>query len=75
VVPEDECLRARAAGSRSSTDLPARAPGDGERFAYGPASGRCASSLGTSATASACSRYRALTFSRFDAVSLPGFDE
>ena len=75
LVPEDDVFAALEPQMAQVEALPARVPADKETFAYAPGKWSVREMLGHINDAERVFAYRALTFSRFDAVSLPGFDE
>jgi hypothetical protein len=75
LVPEEDVLAALEAQVAIVDGLPARVGADRETFAYAPAKWSVRELLGHVNDGERVFAYRALTFSRFDAVSLPGFDE
>ena len=75
LVPEDDVLTALEPQVALIDGLPARVGAEKETFAYGPGKWSVRELLGHVCDAERVFAYRALTFSRFDAVSLPGFDE
>jgi hypothetical protein len=74
LVPEDDVLGVLESQLQLIEGLPARA-GAKETFAYAPGKWSVRELLGHVGDGERVFGYRALTFSRFDAVSLPGFDE
>jgi hypothetical protein len=74
LVPEDDVLRVLESQIAAVDALPAHA-GAKETFAYAPGKWSVRELLGHVADGERVFGYRALTFSRFDAASLPGFDE
>jgi hypothetical protein len=75
LVPEDDVFVALEPQVALIDGLPARV-GDGrETFSYAPGKWSVRELLGHVTDAERVFAYRALTFSRFDAASLPGFDE
>ena len=74
LVPEDTVLDVLASQIPVIDTLPERAGGK-ETFAYAPGKWSVRELLGHVCDAERVFAYRALTFSRFNAVSLPAFDE
>lgn len=74
LVPEDAILDVLDSQIAVIDALPARV-GAKETFAYAPGKWSVRELLGHLGDGERVFAYRALTFSRFDAVSLPGFDE
>jgi hypothetical protein len=74
LVPEDDVVGVLESQIALVDGLPARA-GAKETFAYAPGKWSIRELLGHLGDGERVFAYRALTFSRFDAVSLPGFDE
>jgi hypothetical protein len=74
LVPEDDVLPVLESQIALVDALPSRA-GDKETFAYAPGKWSVRELLGHLGDGERVFGYRALTFSRFDAASLPGFDE
>ena len=74
LVPEDDVFAALEPQVALIEGLPARA-GTNETFAYAPGKWSVRELLGHVGDGERVFAYRALTFSRFDSVSLPGFDE
>ena len=75
LVPEEDVFAALDPQAAQIEALVARIPVDKETFAYAPGKWSVREMLGHIGDAERVFAYRALTFSRFDAVSLPGFDE
>lgn len=75
LVPEDDVFAALEPQASQIQSLAARLPADKVTFAYAPGKWSVREMLGHIDDAERVFAYRALTFSRFDAVSLPGFDE
>jgi hypothetical protein len=75
LVPEDDVLPALAAQVELVDALPARVGAGKETYAYGPGKWSVRELIGHVTDGERVFAYRALTFSRFDAASLPGFDE
>ena len=75
LVPEDDIFAALEPQVALIEDLAARVEPSRETFAYAPGKWSVRELLGHVSDAERVFAYRALTFSRFDAVSLPGFDE
>jgi hypothetical protein len=75
LVPEEDVFAALEPQVALVDGLPARVGADRETFAYGPGKWSVRELLGHVGDAERVFAYRALTFSRFDAVSLPPFDE
>lgn len=87
LVPEDDILPALAAQIELVEALPARVGPAKETYAYGPGKWSVRAVSAVPSHVNSCElighvtdgervfAYRALTFSRFDAASLPGFDE
>lgn len=74
LVPEDDVLAVLESQIAVIDALPGQV-GAKETFAYAPGKWSVRELLGHVADGERVFAYRALTFSRFDAVSLPGFDE
>ena len=74
LVPEDAILDVLESQIRVIDALPGQA-GAKETFAYAPGKWSVRELLGHVGDGERVFGYRALTFSRFDAASLPGFDE
>ena len=74
LVPEDDVLGVLESQIQVMDGLPARAVAK-ETFAYAPGKWSVRELLGHVVDGERVFAYRALTFSRFDSVSLPGFDE
>jgi hypothetical protein len=74
LVPEDDILGVLESQVSLIEALPVRV-GAKETFAYAPDKWSVRELIGHVGDAERVFAYRALTFSRFDAVSLPGFDE
>jgi hypothetical protein len=74
LVPEDAILDVLESQIALLEALPARV-GDKETFAYAPGKWSVRELVGHLTDGERVFAYRALTFSRFDAASLPGFDE
>jgi DinB family protein len=74
LVPEDAILDVLESQIALIETLPGRA-GAKETFAYAPGKWSVRELLGHVGDVERVFAYRALTFSRFNAVSLPGFDE
>ena len=74
LVPEDAILDVLESQIAVIDALPGQA-GTKETFAYAPGKWSVRELLGHVGDGERVFGYRALTFSRFDAVSLPGFDE
>jgi hypothetical protein len=75
LVPEEDVFAALEPQAAQIDALVARVPADKETFAYAPGKWSVREMLGHIGDAERVFAYRALTFSRFDAASLPGFDE
>jgi hypothetical protein len=75
LVPEDDVLTALEPQAALVDGLPDRVGSSRETYAYAPRKWSVRELLGHVTDAERVFAYRALTFSRFDAVSLPGFDE
>ena len=75
LVPEDDIFAALEPQVALVEGLAARVEPSRETFAYAPGKWSVRELLGHVTDAERVFAYRALTFSRFDAVSLPGFDE
>jgi hypothetical protein len=75
LVPEDDVFAALDPQVALIEGLPARAGAAKETFAYAPGKWSVREVLGHVTDAERVFAYRALTFSRFNAVSLPAFDE
>ena len=75
LVPEDDVLAALEPQVALVDGLPVRVGADRETFAYAPGKWSVREMLGHITDAERVFAYRALTFSRFNAVSLPAFDE
>jgi hypothetical protein len=75
LVPEDDVLAALEPQIALVDGLPARVGAGKETFAYAPGKWSVREMLGHINDGERVFAYRALTFSRFNAVSLPGFDE
>ena len=75
LVPEEDVLAALDPQVPLIDGLPARAGAAKETFAYAPGKWSVREVLGHITDAERVFAYRALTFSRFNAVSLPAFDE
>ena len=75
LVPEEDVFAALEPQVALVDGLPARVAAEKEGFAYGPGKWSVRELVGHVSDAERVFAYRALTFSRFDAVSLPGFDE
>jgi hypothetical protein len=75
LVPEEDVFAALAPQVSLIEGLPARVGADRETFAYAPGKWSVREMLGHITDAERVFAYRALTFSRFNAVSLPAFDE
>ena len=74
LVPEDDVLGVLQSQIALVEALPARA-GAKETFAYAPGKWSVRELVGHLGDGERVFAYRALTFSRFNSVSLPGFDE
>lgn len=74
-VPEEDVFAALEPQVSLIVSLAARVPAERETFAYAPGKWSVREMLGHIDDAERVFAYRALTFSRYDAVSLPGFDE
>jgi hypothetical protein len=74
LVPEDDVFAALEPQAALMDQIAARA-GDRDTFAYAPGKWSVREVLGHVVDAERVFAYRALTFSRFDAGPLPGFDE
>ena len=75
LVPEDDILAVLEPQVALIDRLPARVGAAKETFAYAPGKWSVREMLGHINDAERVFAYRALTFSRFNAISLPGFDE
>jgi len=75
LVSEDDIFAALEPQVALIGDLAARVAPSRETYAYAPGKWSVRELLGHVTDAERVFAYRALTFSRFDAVSLPGFDE
>ena len=75
LVPEDDVLAALEPQAALVEALAARVEPSRETFAYAPGKWSVRELLGHVGDGERVFAYRALTFSRFDAQSLPGFDE
>jgi hypothetical protein len=75
LVPEDDVLAALEPQAGLIDGLPARVGAAKETFAYAPGKWSVREMLGHINDGERVFAYRALTFSRFNAISLPGFDE
>jgi hypothetical protein len=75
LVPEDDVLAALEPQVGLIDGLPARVGAAKETFAYAPGKWSVREMLGHINDGERVFAYRALTFSRFNAISLPGFDE
>lgn len=75
LVPEEDVFAALEPQVALVEGLPARVEPSRESFAYAPGKWSVRELLGHVGDGERVFAYRALTFSRFDAVSLPGFDE
>ena len=75
LVPEDDVLAALAPQVELIDALPARVGAAKETFAYAPGKWSVREVLGHINDAERVFAYRALTFSRFNSISLPAFDE
>ena len=75
LVPEDDVLSALEPQVALIGGLPDRLEPSRETYAYGTGKWSVRELLGHVNDVERVFAYRALTFSRFDAVSLPGFDE
>jgi hypothetical protein len=75
LVPEEDVLAALDPQVALIEGLPARVGAAKETFAYAPGKWSVREVLGHITDAERVFAYRALTFSRFNAVSLPAFDE
>jgi len=75
LVPEDDVFAALEPQVALIEGLAARLEPSRETFAYAPGKWSVRELLGHVCDAERVFAYRALTFSRFDEVSLPGFDE
>jgi hypothetical protein len=75
LVPEEDVLAALDPQVALIDGLPARVGAANETFAYAPGKWSVREVLGHVNDAERVFAYRALTFSRFNAVSLPAFDE
>jgi hypothetical protein len=75
LVPEEDVFAALEPQVAIVEGLPARVSADRETFAYAPDKWSVRELLGHVNDGERVFAYRALTFSRFDAASLPGFDE
>src|SRR6185503_18935881 len=75
LVPEDDVLGVLDSQVPLIGALPGRVGEAKETFAYAPGKWSAREMLGHVGDGERVFAYRALTFSRFDAVSLPGFDE
>ena len=74
LVPEDDVLAVLGSQVAIIDALPARASGK-ETFAYAPGKWSVRELLGHVGDGERVFAYRALTFGRFNAISLPAFDE
>ena len=75
LVPEDDIFAALEPQVALVDGLASRVEPSRETFAYAPGKWSVRELLGHVGDAERVFAYRALTFSRYDAVSLPGFDE
>ena len=75
LVPEDDIFAALEPQVALVEGLAARVEPSRETFAYAPGKWSVRELLGHVCDAERVFAYRALTFSRYDAISLPGFDE
>ena len=75
LVPEDDVLKALEPQVAIVGGLADRVEPSRETYAYGPGKWSVRELLGHVNDGERVFAYRALTFSRYDAVSLPGFDE
>jgi len=75
LVPEDDVLAALEPQAALVDGLPDRVGPTREDYAYAPGKWSVRVLLGHVTDVERVFAYRALTFSRFDEVSLPGFDE
>jgi DinB family protein len=75
LVPEEDVFAALDPQVALIEGLPARVGAARETFAYAPGKWSVREMLGHITDAERVFAYRALTFSRFDSASLPGFDE
>ena len=75
LVPEEDVFAALDPQVALIEGLPARVGAARETFAYAPGKWSVREMLGHITDAERVFAYRALTFSRFNAVSLPAFDE
>jgi len=75
LVPEDDVFAALEPQAALVEALAARIDPARETFAYAPGKWSVRELLGHVGDGERVFAYRALTFSRYDAVSLPGFDE
>src|SRR5262245_43619843 len=75
LVPEDDVFAALEPQSSLIEELAARVDPSRETFAYAPGKWSVRELLGHVGDGERVFAYRALTFSRFDPQSLPGFDE
>jgi hypothetical protein len=75
LVPEDDVVAALQAQVALVDGLPARVRAAKEMFAYAPGKWSVREMLGHINDGERVFAYRALTFSRFNAISLPAFDE
>ena len=75
LVPEEDVLAALDPQVALIEALPARVSAAKETFAYAPGKWSVRELIGHVNDAERVFAYRALTFSRFNAVSLPAFDE
>lgn len=75
LVPEDDVFAALEPQVALIEGLAARLDPSQETFAYAPGKWSVRELLGHVCDAERVFAYRALTFSRYDAVSLPGFDQ
>ena len=75
LVPEEDVFAALDPQVALIDGLPARVGAARETFAYAPGKWSVREMLGHITDAERVFAYRALTFSRFNAVSLPAFDE
>ena len=75
LVPEEDVFAALEPQAAQIEGLVARVAADKETFAYAPGKWSVREMFGHIGDAERVFAYRAVTFSRFDAASLPGFDE
>ena len=75
LVPEEDIVAVLEPQAALVEGLPDRVGASRETFAYAPGKWSVRELLGHVCDAERVFAYRALTFSRFDAVSLPAFDE